>query len=72
VVWTLILQSKSEGPTLISCAAKLLKGDLHLQISFSRLRGARPQRILVAVNKSAFVRHFETPAYFAKTGHRFR
>ncbi|HEX5864381.1 MAG TPA: hypothetical protein VF014_09025, partial [Casimicrobiaceae bacterium] len=28
VVWTLILQSESEGPTLISCAAKLLKGDL--------------------------------------------
>lgn len=27
VVWTLILQSDSEGPTLISCAAKLLKGD---------------------------------------------
>jgi hypothetical protein len=28
VVWTLILQSESEGPALISCAAKLLKGDL--------------------------------------------
>ena len=48
VVWTLILQSEPEGPTLISCAAKLLKGDLHIQISFSRLRGARPHKILVA------------------------
>ena len=48
VVWTLILQSESEGPTLISCAAKLLEGDLHIQNSFSRLSGARPQRILVA------------------------
>jgi hypothetical protein len=51
VVWTLILQSEPEGPTLISCAAKLLKGDLHIQISFSRFRGARSQRILVAVTE---------------------
>jgi hypothetical protein len=28
VVWTLILQSESEGPTLIACAAKLLEGTL--------------------------------------------
>jgi hypothetical protein len=27
VVWTLILQSESEAPTLISCAAKLLEGS---------------------------------------------
>jgi len=28
VVWTLILQSEPEGPTLISCAARLLRGGL--------------------------------------------
>lgn len=36
VVWTLILQSESEGPTLITCAAKLLKGDSYIFESPSR------------------------------------
>jgi hypothetical protein len=39
-VWTQILQSEPEGPSLISCAARLLKDDSHLQISSSRRRGA--------------------------------
>ena len=44
-VWTLILQSEPEGPTLISCAARLLKGDS--QISSSRRRGAPTSAIWI-------------------------
>ena len=41
VVWTLILQSEPEGPTLISCAAELLKGGLlHSQPPLRAGRGA--------------------------------
>jgi hypothetical protein len=37
VVWTLILQSESEGPTLISCAARLLRvgTSLHQSLLFA-------------------------------------
>ena len=40
VVWTLILQSEPEGPTLISCAARLPGVDRYMTPS-SRRRGAR-------------------------------
>jgi hypothetical protein len=41
VVWTLILQSESEGPSLISCAARLLRFGLYIRASSPRRRGAR-------------------------------
>ncbi len=41
VVWTLILQSEPEGPTLISCAARLPGVDRYMTPS-SRRRGAQP------------------------------
>ena len=40
VVWTLILQSEPEGPTLISCAARLPGVDRYM-IPSSRRRGAQ-------------------------------
>src|SRR3954466_3470159 len=41
VVWTLILQSEPEGPTLISCAARLPGVDRYM-IPSSRRPGAQP------------------------------
>ena len=40
VVWTLTLQPESEGPNLISCAARLLQLTM-LLVSFPRRRGAQ-------------------------------
>ena len=40
VVWTPSLHSGSEGPTLISCAARLLQVSSYIATSFSRRRGA--------------------------------
>jgi hypothetical protein len=47
VVWTLILQSESEGSALIFVQQNHSKVIRHFRISFSRRRGPRPQRIVV-------------------------
>src|SRR3954467_2845987 len=57
VVWTLILQSEPEGPTLISCAARLPGVDRYMTPS-SRRRGAQlPAHRFEAVSEACFVNH---------------
>ena len=53
VVWTLILQSEPEGPTLISCAARLPGVDRYM-IPSSRRRGAQWSRRLASYSVSTF------------------
>src|SRR3954451_20690435 len=53
VVWTLILQSEPEGPTLISCAARLPGVDRYMTPS-SRRRGSQWSRRLESYSVSTF------------------
>ena len=51
MVWTLTLQSESEGPTLISCAARLLQvGRTYMAVSSPRRRGAQSSAYQVIHN----------------------
>jgi hypothetical protein len=54
VVWTLVLQPESEGPSLITCAAGYVQ--LASTASFPRRRGAQPSAYLVYLYLSWLVR----------------